>query len=85
MEGIPTSIRQKAKMPFLSLDTSIGFANTAVGSLSLETIVGSSFNTVSARERFLSTPGTKIRPLALPRFYSILPAKPTLLLGWTPF
>ena len=45
MGAIPDSIRQKARTPFLSLDTSTGFANTALGSLSLQSTVDASFNT----------------------------------------
>ena len=60
-------------------------ANTAVGAFSLQSSVEPVSTPVLARGRFLSTPGTKIPPSALPRFYSILPAKPTLPLEWTPF
>ena len=43
--GYPNFNTAEGQNALLSLDTSIGFANTAVGSLSLDTIVDASFNT----------------------------------------
>ena len=43
--GYPNFNTAEGQNALFSLDTSVGFANTAVGSLSLETTVDSSFNT----------------------------------------
>ena len=43
--GYPNFNTAEGQNALLSLDTSIGFANTAVGSLSLDSIVDASFNT----------------------------------------
>ena len=84
--GYPGFNTAEGQNALLSLDTSTGFANTALGSLSLQSTVDASFNTgVGAGGHFLSTPQTKILPSALPRSYSILPASKTPPLGWTPF
>ena len=81
--GYPGFNTAEGQNALLSLDTSTGFANTAVGALSLQSSVDASFNTGVGAGRFLSTPETKIRPLALPRFYSILPAKITPPSEWS--
>ena len=76
--GYPGFNTAEGQNALLSLDTSTGFANTAVGVVVAPEQRGQPVSIqVSARGRFLSTLGTKIQPLALPRFYSILPAKIT--------
>ena len=83
--GYPGFNTAEGQNALLSLDTSTGFANTAVGAFRSRAPWTPVSIQVSVRGRFLSIPVTKIPPLALPRFYSILPAKITPPLEWTPF
>ena len=82
--GYPNFTTAEGENALLSLTTGAG--NTAVGSFSLESLTTGSFNTaVGAGTLLFNNGDSKIRPSALPRFYSILPAKPTPPSEWTPF
>ena len=82
-EAIRTLPRRKEKAPFLiSLP---GLATQHLGRFRSRVLPPAALIPRLAPERCYSTTGIQIQPLALQRFYSIRPAKPTLLSEWTPF
>src|SRR4029077_19661534 len=83
MAAIRTSPRRKEKAPFLASLPAL--ATQQLVRFRSRVSQPAALTPRLAPEHCYPTTGIQIRRSALPRFYSILPAKPTLLSEWTPF